>query len=178
MRHKRKNHSARDKKPGAVIQQRYREYFWQLEFLCRPKTGYIPRFLSSGELHEFCGLKQEMLKFLTTMFSHKGNPFVRLKIYIETFISEHYLMFLKQYNAPLMHQDILTLCDLHLQILFAFSQTKEDRVKRKFYQLRTIDFLVRQISLEYEIILKKTNWRQNVSAKNSPSPKTTAVEKK
>jgi len=73
---------------------------------CRPKTGYIPR-IKTGNVD-------------------KGNPFVRSKIYIETFVSEHYLMYLKQYNAPLMHSDILTLCDLHPQILFAFSQKKKE----------------------------------------------------
>ena len=45
-----------------------------------------------------------------------------------------------------------------LQILLCFAEHKTEKIKRKFYQLRIMDFLARQISLEYEIILKNAQY--------------------
>ncbi len=39
-----------------------------------------------------------------------------------------------------------------------FAEHKTEKIKRKFYQLRIMDFLARQISLEYEIILKNAQY--------------------
>ena len=38
-----------------------------------------------------------------------------------------------------------------LQILKALAQTKAPEVRRRFYQLRIMDFLVRELSLEHEV---------------------------
>jgi hypothetical protein len=41
---------------------------------------------------------------------------------------------------------------LHIEILLAFCRVSQnDKIAEKFYQLRTMDFLMRELSLEYVV---------------------------
>lgn len=47
------------------------------------------------------------------------------------------------------------LCKLHLRCLFAYARNRTPDVTRKFFQFRIIEFLTREISLEYDITLRR-----------------------
>eukprot|EP01087_Luapelamoeba_hula_P014048 TRINITY_DN4056_c1_g1_i1.p1 TRINITY_DN4056_c1_g1~~TRINITY_DN4056_c1_g1_i1.p1 ORF type:complete len:3194 (-),score=531.19 TRINITY_DN4056_c1_g1_i1:7-9588(-) len=127
----------------------------ELEFLFYPETGYFALFFSKGEPVADHKVKLEMLRFIKVLLEVPGNLLLQNKIFIEHSISFHYLSFLKMYNSAHFDDCTLTLCVSHLQILLVFAEHSNDRISRKVYQLSVMDFLARQISLEYEMIFKK-----------------------
>jgi len=68
-------------------------------------------------------------------------------------LSSHWIQFVKLYHSFNFSDTSMELCELHLKILLDFAIQKNEDVKMKFYQLRVMDFLVREVSLEYEVTL-------------------------
>ena len=96
-------------------------------------------------------LRKAILEFLVEFFNSKDALFVRKKVYLDTYISYHYLAFIKLYHSLSFDNNTLELCSLHLKVLLAFAYYKNEDITMKFYQLKTLDFLVREVNLEYEI---------------------------
>lgn len=90
----------------------------------------------------------------------KRNPFVKRKQIIDTYIGFHYLSFVKLYNNGNFDPPTLELCKLHLAVLLAFATNKNDKVAMRFYQLKTMDFLVREVNLEYQSKVNQDKERQ------------------
>ncbi|KYQ93892.1 putative protein kinase [Tieghemostelium lacteum] len=137
----------------------------KMEYLLLPIGGVILPFLQSSPFSQHFEIKKTMLEFQSKVFMFKRNPFTKKKLYIDSYISYIYISFIKLYNNYTIDPQNLTYCKLFLDVLLAFSVNKNDKISMKFYQLRTMDFLVREINLEYEI---KTNRQQ--FAKPSPLP--------
>ncbi|KAL6060942.1 hypothetical protein QOT17_013152 [Balamuthia mandrillaris] len=135
----------------------------RFEFLIRPETGFIAQFLNmiaGVHHHVHYEEEKEFLIFLRTALTIPGNPFVHQKHFIDSIISQHYLRFLKLYNGEGEDNKTLILCQLRLAVLLAFAESKNQKIVLKFFQLKTMDFLVRQVNLEYEIILKKAKYME------------------
>eukprot|EP01088_Endostelium_zonatum_P014717 TRINITY_DN3332_c0_g1_i2.p1 TRINITY_DN3332_c0_g1~~TRINITY_DN3332_c0_g1_i2.p1 ORF type:complete len:1535 (-),score=318.61 TRINITY_DN3332_c0_g1_i2:98-4702(-) len=126
----------------------------KLEFLIRPQ-GYFLTFLKEKHIHPYASVKIEILKFLSKMFSVVGGPFVKKKVYIENYISYHYLSFIKLYHCNKFDQNTLELCKLHLQCLLCFAKFKNEKTVLKFFQMRVMDFLVLLVTLEYDMKLNR-----------------------
>jgi hypothetical protein len=93
-----------------------------------------------------------------------------------TFIfSSHWIQFVKLYHSFDTTETSIELCELHLKILLAFAAQKNEDVKMKFYQLRVVNFLVREVSLEYEVTLVTTT---KESAKPAAAPAVPTSEAK
>ncbi|EGG14454.1 putative protein kinase [Cavenderia fasciculata] len=122
------------------------ELVQKMEYLLLPGNGVILPFLQSGSFYQNYLVKKQMMEFLCTIFYFKKNPYTKKKIYIDSYIS-----FIKLYNNYTVDPQTLTLCKLFLNILIAFSINKNDKISLKFYQLRTMDFMVREVNLEYEV---------------------------
>jgi len=89
------------------------------------------------------------------MIFNKDSPYVQLKTYLDTYMGFHYLSFIKLYNNESEDVGVIEICKLHLNVLLAFATAKNEKIIRKFYQLRSVDFLVREIMLEFDIEHKR-----------------------
>lgn len=58
---------------------------------------------------------------------------------------------MKLYSSYSLDVNTLELCKLHLRVLIAFTTHKTDDIELKFYQLRALEFLIRAVSLEFEM---------------------------
>ncbi|KAL6064721.1 NEK protein kinase [Balamuthia mandrillaris] len=137
-----------------LLRDNYNLIMQKLEFLILP-TGYIMQFLTTGSDYHNLPVKVEMLRFLIKMFENPRSPFVTKKLYVGTFINFHYIRFIKLYNSNKWDPSTTELCKLHLMSLLAFAKHKNKRIVMKFYQLKAMDYLVRMITLEYEINLNR-----------------------
>lgn len=146
----------------------------KMQFLVYP-SGPIQRCLSEGSQYNNFQLKCEMLRFLHKLFSIKHCPFVRSKTYIDSYISLHYMQFIKLYNNYALDAQTLELGRRNLKILIDFAQQKNEEVRLKFYQLRAMDFLVREVNLEYEIKVKGRRYQELV-ARNDAHRKSTQID--
>lgn len=135
----------------------------KLEFLILP-TSLIQRYLQTDNQYTNYPLKKEMLKFLHKIFSAK-QCYTVTDTYIDSYISFHYMHFIKLYNNYSLDEPTLDLCRRHLKVLIDFSLVKNDNIKLKFYQLRAMDFLAHEISLEYEIKVKRKKFTQQLVKK-------------
>ena len=128
----------------------------RLDFLVAPQGGCVLQWFNSP-IHHSADLQKAMLLFLQKLFTLPDSPYRASKVYYDAYISFHWRTFVKLYNSDRFDQASLDICCLHLRILLAFASTtlekdtKENKIAHKFYQLRTMDFLVREISLEYEV---------------------------
>ena len=79
------------------------------------------------------------------------------------YIRTHYISFIRLYNKSLKLADNLsksqiainnaaiTLSKLHLKCLFVIAQNRNQETSRNFLKLRIVDFLTREIELEYDV---------------------------
>lgn len=133
----------------------------KLEFLVSPGMGYILQFLQGSHRDNFV-VKRHALQLLCKILEFKGNPFVRKKSVVDAYVGFFYIKFIKLYQNHVLDKPTLELCQLYLRVLLSFSMCKSvghghtvDRIAMKFHQLKTMDFLVREISLEYEVKLNR-----------------------
>ena len=140
----------------------------KFEFLVDPQVGVILRFLtSSKEPFTNYPVKIQMLKFLAKIFRHASWFIKKNPQYADTYISYHYISFVKLYNTPLYDSNTLELCKLHMDILISFSTTKEPKVIQKFYQLRVMNFLAEEINLEYLVTVQSLDELNKLEKLNS-----------
>lgn len=127
----------------------------KLSFLTCP-DGIFQKLLAtetvSFEIKKLC------LKVLIKILSirEKNLPLFSTE-YIDSYITFHYLQFLKLYNNDSISPQTLVLCRQHLRILISFARSKNEAIKQKFYQLRVMHFLVHEVNLEYEAPLIAKN---------------------
>lgn len=109
------------------------------------KTGLISRFLRDSDQYKNYQLKREILILLHKIFSIKKNPFVSKKLYIDEYIGLCYLQFIKFYCSYALDTPTLDLSYRHLKILIDFAAQMNEKIKMRFFQLHTMDFLVREV---------------------------------
>ena len=89
------------------------------------------------------------------------------------YIRTHYLSFIRLYNKgmrssyPRESKMSTSLCKLHLQCLLSIATSRNEETSRNFYKLRCVEFLVREVDLEYDNSAVKNTGR---SAKPSEAP--------
>lgn len=66
------------------------------------------------------------------------------------------------YNDQNFLQTVLTLCKAHLNCLFALAKNRSLDVTNKFFQLKILDFLVKEIDLEYEAAHKIQKYQSGI----------------
>ena len=132
------------------------KYLNDFEFLLHPHTGFILQLLNSnkGSFGTF-SLQKEILLFLIEVFTPKYSVYLTRRSYIDAYISYSYLNFIKLYHSVSQDENTLELIHLNLMLLITFAKNKNEKITMKFYQLRVMDFLVREVNLEYEITLSK-----------------------
>eukprot|EP01125_Pyxidicula_operculata_P002656 TRINITY_DN124_c7_g1_i1.p1 TRINITY_DN124_c7_g1~~TRINITY_DN124_c7_g1_i1.p1 ORF type:complete len:2853 (+),score=800.21 TRINITY_DN124_c7_g1_i1:78-8636(+) len=141
-----------------------KELIEKLEFLIFPSTGIIQRLLGSDK--SSFALKSSMLTFLHKLLwlRDKNSPMLSDN-YIDSYISFHYLHFLRLYHNYSIEKETLELCQKHLRILTDFAMQKTEKVMLKFYQLKVMDFMSREISLEYEVTIMYKNYMDDLQRK-------------
>ncbi len=73
--------------------------------------------------------------------------------YVDFYISDSYLSFIKLFNSNDFDDATLQMCRLYMEVLIQFSKIKQQSVRMKISQLRIMDFLANQIDLEYQMTL-------------------------
>jgi hypothetical protein len=76
------------------------------------------------------------------------------------------------YNDQSNLQVIINLCKLHLMCLFSLSKNRNNDVTNKFFQLRIVDFMVKELDLEHESaekLYKAKNYMNRSSIKSPDS---------
>jgi len=100
----------------------------------------------------------------------KELPLLDDATYVDSYIRFHYIHFLRLYHNYSIDPRTLTLCRKHLRVLTDYTKQKNERITRKFYQLKVMDFMVHMINLEYNVqILAKNAWQD--MQKNNQQPK-------
>ncbi|KAL9642250.1 hypothetical protein ABK040_007250 [Willaertia magna] len=133
----------------------------QFDFLVNPIDGLVLGFLTKGPITENYIVKKEMLTLLEKMFRLPYLPFLRIESYVNTYIRYHYLNFVKLYIDEAIDDITLEACTLHMNVLIAFSMNKTPQIANRFYTLRVVRFLAREIDLEYKIHEKRQQNSQN-----------------
>eukprot|EP01105_Mastigella_eilhardi_P019982 TRINITY_DN4728_c0_g1_i4.p1 TRINITY_DN4728_c0_g1~~TRINITY_DN4728_c0_g1_i4.p1 ORF type:complete len:1345 (-),score=379.66 TRINITY_DN4728_c0_g1_i4:118-4152(-) len=121
-----------------------------LEFLVHPSTGLLLQFMKAGEVMDYLPVKLEILSFFRRLFLFKKSPFMK-KGYVETYLSFFYLSFIKIYHNNVRDKATLDLCTAYLRVVLSFALNKNNKVCMQFFQLRVMDFLTYELSLEYEL---------------------------
>ena len=73
------------------------------------------------------------------------------------YIRTHYFSFIKLYNKGYRTEDqteyklATNLCKLHLKCLFNIAKNRNQETSHNFYKLRVVEFLTREIDLEYSV---------------------------
>lgn len=74
------------------------------------------------------------------------------------------------YNDQNFLQVVILLCRIHLQCLFALAKNRNFDVTNKFFQLRIVDFMTKELDLEHEAAEKIHKYKSTQSKKNIVSP--------
>lgn len=87
------------------------------------------------------------------------------------------------YNDQNNLQVIINLCKLHLQCLFSLAKNRNFDVTNKFFQLRIVDFMVKELDLEHEATqklyrVKNFIQKERESIKNAKVPRFNSDEMK
>lgn len=118
-------------------------------------NGVVLRVLE--RIHESGQVSQEQvgnmhraaLDILAAAFAVPGCPLVADKRLVDFYVHYHFLNFVKLYHT-MRGAHHLALARGHLAVLAALSGHKGGHMVRRFFQLRVCDFLVRELSLEFE----------------------------
>jgi len=123
-------------------------------FLVDPIQGSLREYVvaESSDPAASPAVMLEVLGFLSDLFALPGLPFLGSEIYVNTFISFHFVAFVKNYIMPTVAQENMRLCTSHLAILLSFAQNKNELVLRKFFELGVMAFLAGEIGLEYSLL--------------------------
>ncbi|PRP83232.1 hypothetical protein PROFUN_09444 [Planoprotostelium fungivorum] len=131
--------------------QQFKSRWASLDFLLQPNTGVFWEFITAENAFDNFIVKVEIYQLLVKIFRIKKMPFLKKRIYVDSYIGLHYLSFIKLYNNYNLDAPTLQLCGLHLSALLSFATVyNQNKITLKFYQLRAMDFLVRELNLEYE----------------------------
>ncbi len=93
------------------------------------------------------------------------------------YIRTHYLNFIRLYNKGMRSPDpqeskmATSLCKLHLQCLLTIATSRNEETSRNFFKLRCVEFLVREVDLEYDMSFSKSLWQGE-----KPQPVVPSVE--
>jgi len=98
------------------------------------------------------------MQLIIKALSSPISPFVRKKVYIEAYAGLAYVGFVKLYQSKERSPEMTELCDLYLRILLAFATSKSEKAAKKLFQLRAMDFMVRELMLEYETKFEWTKY--------------------
>ena len=141
----------------------------QFDFLVNPVDGLVLSFLTKGPITENYTVKKQMLTLLEKMFRLPYLPFLRIESYVNTYIRYHYLNFVKLYIDEASDEITLEACKLHMNVLIAFSMNKTPQIVNRFFTMKVVRFLAREINLEYKIHEKRQQNQQKID-QNSVKP--------
>ncbi|KAG2387299.1 hypothetical protein C9374_001631 [Naegleria lovaniensis] len=127
----------------------------QFDFLVNPVDGLVLSFLTKGPITENYTVKKQMLTLLEKMFRLPYLPFLRIESYVNTYIRYHYLNFVRLYIEEAYDDITLEACKLHLNVLIAFSMNKTTQIINRFFTMKVVRFLSREINLEHKIHEKR-----------------------
>jgi len=133
-----------------------REIVQKMEFLIFPNNGIIQRLFAEKPSFP---IAKTMLTFLHKLLAlrDKDSPLLT-DASVDSYIGFHYLHFLRLYHNYSIDEETLVLCRKHLRILTDFAMQKNEKIKQKFYQLKVMDFMTREINLEYEVKIMCRNF--------------------
>jgi hypothetical protein len=162
-------------------------------WLTSPSKGLIPRFLHKyspnlfwfsprfssfrNEEHALFYIRMHYISFLKLYTNNKPNRTVEEPTLNATVGNHQSISSLVESNTNGDYlKASLLLCKLHLKCLFTYSRNRTPDITRKFYQFRILEFLTREIDLEYDIILRRERFielhraeRQRVTSKYKQS---------
>jgi hypothetical protein len=118
------------------------------DFLINPHNGIILNYLLNEKIEKF-DLKIIMLTFLAKIFKYPKLPFLFIDEYPHSYIRYHYLNFIQLYINQDHDENTIKMCTLHLEVLKSFASNKNPIVSKKFFQLRIVWFLAKEIELEF-----------------------------
>ncbi|BDA44756.1 probable serine/threonine-protein kinase par-1 at C-terminar half [Coccomyxa sp. Obi] len=114
-----------------------------VRLLTGPESAHLEPEQSGPEAHA-------ALRLLAAVLGAPGNPFLGSKHTVDQAVHLHFLHFAKLFHSRSLGETTSTMCRLHLEVLRAMARSQAPAVRRRFYQLRVMDLLVRELSLEYE----------------------------
>ncbi|CAL8469507.1 g9048 [Coccomyxa elongata] len=114
-----------------------------VRLLTGPEPPHLEPEQSGPEAHA-------ALRLLAAVLGAPGNPFLGSKHTVDQVVHLHFLHFAKLFHSRSLSETNNTMCRRHLEVLRAMARSKAPAVRRRFYQLRVMDLLVRELSLEYE----------------------------
>ena len=96
----------------------------KFEFLVLPGTGLISQFFDAHRSpYEQYHIKMEMLRLLVDLFGFPESPLVTRSLkYIDFYISDSYLSFIKLFNSNDFDEATLQMCRLYIEVLIQFSK--------------------------------------------------------
>jgi len=148
------------------------ELMSKMEFLIHPTKGMVQRLLNLSTTS--FALKRALLSFVFKLLQLRDleSPFFQ-DTYIDSYIGFHYQNFLRSYHSYSFDSETLVLCRKHLKILISFASQKNEKIKQKFYQLRVMDWLNREINLEYEVKILRKNYEESLLQEKEEQEKET-----
>lgn len=144
-----------------------------LELLCN-LFWFSPRFSSfRNEEHALFYIRMHYISFLKLYTNNKPKCPVEEPSLNATVGNNQSISSLidNNTNGDYLRASLL-LCKLHLKCLYTYARNRTPDITRKFYQFRILEFLTREIDLEYDIILRRERFielhraeRQRVTSK-------------
>ena len=164
------------------ISQEANKQYWQksiekvlnsIAFFLIPTEGTLSKYL----LKE--GVPSAIIKGILKLIAHFFSFNPRLNKYFNKewtlfYIRTHYINFIRLYNKGINSSDektVIELCKAHIKCLLAIAKNRNEETSRNFYKLRCIEFLTREVDLEYtsEVIGKTHNVQKKVITQFTPS---------
>ena len=95
-------------------------------------------------------LRPAVFELLKTLFSAPGSPFIADKSIADHYVRFHFIQFLKLYHNPHRDHQAPFLCRQHIGVLLALAGSAPPHLRHRFQRLSVVDFIVRELSLEFE----------------------------
>ncbi|CAG9464973.1 unnamed protein product [Pedinophyceae sp. YPF-701] len=142
------------------------EVLGYLAFLVDPPHGYLCRMLArymEAPPETDMAAHEMALELLAELFGSPGSPYPARSAATDHWIQLHFLHFVQLYYNPTRLEAALALCRVHLRSLLSLAATGGAAAARRFFQLRIMHFLIREISLEHEFALAHEPARDTAS---------------
>ncbi|KNC53353.1 uncharacterized protein AMSG_12207 [Thecamonas trahens ATCC 50062] len=137
-------------------------------FLLHPTRGIAVKVFNtfdSAQQPKRAPLLKAMLGLLEAFFRIPGLPQLHDPMWVDGYVTLHYTQFVKLYHSSEVDTMSMELCKGHLRILRMFALHKNEAIIRKFYQLRVVDFLAREIDVEQKVADIKQRMREKTNGR-------------
>eukprot|EP01028_Stygiella_incarcerata_P002315 TRINITY_DN1431_c0_g2_i1.p1 TRINITY_DN1431_c0_g2~~TRINITY_DN1431_c0_g2_i1.p1 ORF type:complete len:1864 (-),score=491.67 TRINITY_DN1431_c0_g2_i1:6686-12187(-) len=127
-----------------------KEDWERLTFLIHPVDGCVRQYLVGVDQES--KVRLTMLNLLKEVFQTKRKYFLSGqigKVVVDTYVAFHFLSFFKENKMDFQ------LKTAHLDVLFAIALCKSTHIIEKFRELGVVQYLTKEIGLEYDILLSE-----------------------